>query len=79
LRTTRRRYGRVVAVCCDQAEDLNGWTVKNSWAVAYRKYAGDYAAEEGAARQNRHSIWSGNFDLRGDCGPGSMVGKLIPA
>jgi endonuclease YncB( thermonuclease family) len=60
------RYGRVVAVCFDQGEALNRWMVKNGWAVAYRKYAADYLAEEDAARRSRLNIWSGDFDLPWD-------------
>jgi endonuclease YncB( thermonuclease family) len=44
------RYGRVVAVCFKGAEDLDRWMVANGWAVAFRRYALDYAADEDTAR-----------------------------
>ena len=57
------RYGRVVAVCFKGNEDLNRWMVANGWAVAYRRYSLDYAADEAAARPSGINIWSGNFDM----------------
>ena len=57
------RYGRVVAVCFKGNEDLNRWMVANGWAVAYRRYSLDYAADEAAARPSGINIWSGSFDM----------------
>src|SRR5450759_2600163 len=37
----RDRYGRTVAVCFKEDEDLNRWMVANGWAVAYRRYSTD--------------------------------------
>jgi endonuclease YncB( thermonuclease family) len=60
------RYGRVVAVCFKGNEDLNRWMVANGWAAAYRRYSGDYVAEEDAARRGRVNIWSGAFEMPWD-------------
>jgi endonuclease YncB( thermonuclease family) len=60
------RYRRIVAVCFDQAEDLNRWMVKNGWAVAYRKYSTEYVNEEDSPRSSRLNLWSGDFDLPWD-------------
>ena len=60
------RYGRIVAVCFDQAEDLNRWMVKNGWAVAYRKCSTGYVNYEDAPRSSRLNLWSGDFDLPWD-------------
>ena len=57
----RDRYGRFVAVCFRAAEDLNRWLVANGWAVAYRRYSMDYAADEKSARQSSLNIWAGEF------------------
>ena len=57
------RYGRVVAVCFKGNEDLNRWMVANGWAVAYRRYSLDYAADEAAARPSGINIWSGSFAM----------------
>jgi len=57
------RYGRIIAVCFKGNEDLNRWLVANGWAVAYRRYALDYVADEDAARESGNNIWSGNFEM----------------
>lgn len=62
----RDRYGRIVAVCFKGISDLNRWMVANGWAVAYRRYSEDYAADEDIARRSRTNIWSGDFDMPWD-------------
>jgi endonuclease YncB( thermonuclease family) len=59
----RDRYGRVVAVCFKGGEDVNRWMVTNGWAVAFRRYALDYVADEDRARRGRLGLWSGSFDM----------------
>jgi endonuclease YncB( thermonuclease family) len=60
------RYGRILAVCFKDSEDLNRWMVGNGWAVAYRRYSVDYVADEDTARQKRINIWSCDFDMPWD-------------
>ena len=60
------RYGRIVAVCFMDSEDLGRWMVANGWAVAYRRYSLDYVAEEGRARQSRLGLWAGSFEMPWD-------------
>jgi endonuclease YncB( thermonuclease family) len=60
------RYGRIVAVCFQESEDLNRWMVANGWAVAFRRYSLDYVADEAAVRRSQANIWSGNFDMPWD-------------
>ena len=60
------RYGRLVAVCFHQGQDLNGWMVLNGWAVAYRRFGQDYVREEDGARTARRGVWSGTFDMPWD-------------
>ena len=57
----RDRYGRIVAVCRAGGEDLNGWMVREGWALAYRTYSLAYADEERRARQARRGVWRGEF------------------
>lgn len=57
------RYGRTVAVCYLDGEDLNDWMVRQGWAVAYRQYGTDYAAAEDEAREHRRGIWAGRFEM----------------
>lgn len=60
------RYGRTIAVCHKGGEDLNGWLVRSGWAVAYRRFSLDYAADEDRARAARRGIWAGSFDMPWD-------------
>ena len=62
----RDRYGRIIATCFENAEDLNHWMVASGWAVAYRKYSLDYVAIEERAHAARIGIWSGTFDMPWD-------------
>lgn len=60
------RYGRFIAVCHQDGTDLNGWLVREGWAVAYRQYSRDYIRDETEARSARRNIWSGRFDMPWD-------------
>jgi endonuclease YncB( thermonuclease family) len=60
------RYGRFIAVCHQDGIDLNGWLVREGWAVAYRQYSRDYIRDETEARSARRNIWSGRFDMPWD-------------
>jgi endonuclease YncB( thermonuclease family) len=55
------RYGRLVAVCRLGRVDLNGWLVREGWALAYRAYSTAYADEEAAAQRARRGLWRGSF------------------
>ncbi|KQT80554.1 thermonuclease family protein [Methylobacterium sp. Leaf466] len=55
------RYGRVVALCRADAEDLNAWMVREGHAIAYRRYAEDYVNAELTAKALRTGIWAGTF------------------
>ena len=55
------RYGRLVAQCFVGAVDLGREQVRQGWAVAYRRYSRDYAAEEDGARRTARGIWAGEF------------------
>ena len=55
------RYGRAIAVCSAEDEDLNRWMVEQGWAIAYRKYSTDYVEAEEHARAADKGIWEGRF------------------
>lgn len=55
------RYGRIVAVCTLDGEDLNSWMVAQGWALAYRKYSEDYVDEEAKAKASELGIWGSEF------------------
>jgi endonuclease YncB( thermonuclease family) len=56
------RYGRVVARCLVRDESINAWVVRQGYAMAYRRYSGDYVPEEMEARNAHRGIWAGAFD-----------------
>ena len=55
------RYGRIVAVCVIDGEDLNAWMVSQGWAVAYTRYSWRYVLAELVARATKRGIWSSDF------------------
>ena len=55
------RYGRVLAVCFQGAEDVNSWMVSEGWALAYRRYSETYAPLEEEARKKGRGIHRGAF------------------
>jgi endonuclease YncB( thermonuclease family) len=57
------RYGRIVAICWADLEDLNAWLVSQGWALAYRHYSTAYVGEEDAARAAHLGIWRGTFEV----------------
>jgi endonuclease YncB( thermonuclease family) len=55
------RYGRVVAICAlPGGADLNGWLVRQGWAVA-SGFSRLYASEEADAKAQKRGIWAGTF------------------
>ena len=55
------RYGRTIAACTVQGEDIEAWMARNGWALAYRRYSLDYVDEEAAAQDAQAGVWSGEF------------------
>ncbi|MBW8267890.1 thermonuclease family protein [Caldovatus aquaticus] len=60
------RYGRTIAVCRANGTDLGEAMVRSGWAVAFRRYAEDYAAAETAARREGRGLWAGRFEAPED-------------
>lgn len=58
----RDKYGRDLARCSVQGEDIGASLVRRGFAVAY----GDYAEEEEQARRARLGLWAGTFDPPSD-------------
>jgi endonuclease YncB( thermonuclease family) len=56
-------YGRALATCFKDTEDLNRWLVSAGFAVAYRRYSLAYVEAEDSARLARLGIWSGAFEM----------------
>jgi endonuclease YncB( thermonuclease family) len=55
------RFGRVLASCEVEGEDIQGWLVTNGWALAFTRYSHKYDREQEAARIARRGLWSGAF------------------
>lgn len=55
------RYNRLIGTCYQDGIDLNAWLVRHGWALAYRRYSTEYAAQERTARRSRRGIWDGEF------------------
>jgi len=55
------RYQRVIGVCHLGGIDLNGWMVREGYAIAYRRFGQDYIRDEDQARRERRGMWSGRF------------------
>jgi endonuclease YncB( thermonuclease family) len=54
-------YGRELAHCSVGGEDLNGWMVRQGWALAYVKYSSAYVAFEDEARTHQRGLWQSAF------------------
>lgn len=57
------RYGRSVAQCILNGQDVNAWMVRNGWAVAYRRFSDAYVDAEAEARAARRGIWASRFEM----------------
>jgi endonuclease YncB( thermonuclease family) len=58
----RDRYGRTVATCTVDGQDIAAAMVRQGWALDYERYSGGaYAAEQLEAEQAQRGLWSGSF------------------
>ena len=60
------RYGRLIMRCFAGEVDVGARLVRVGMALAYRRYANDYIADEEAARAARLGLWAGQFDAPWD-------------
>ncbi len=51
------RYGRNVAICSVNGQDLGGMLVREGLAISETNYGDPYRREEDAARRERKGIW----------------------
>ena len=58
---TKDRYGRLVMRCYKAGIDINAAMVRAGWAIAYRRYAKDYIAEENQAKALKKGLFAGTF------------------
>jgi endonuclease YncB( thermonuclease family) len=55
------QYRRTIAVCfLPDGADINGWLVRQGWALASGR-AGSYRSQEHEAQAARRGIWAGTF------------------
>jgi endonuclease YncB( thermonuclease family) len=55
------RYGRSLANCFVEGEDVSAWMVRSGWALSFVRYSHSYDADETAARDAGAGLWSGSF------------------
>lgn len=55
------RYGRSLAACEVDGQDVQQWMVRNGWALSFVRYSHAYDADEQAARDAHAGIWVGSF------------------
>jgi endonuclease YncB( thermonuclease family) len=55
------RFGRSVAKCEVEGEDIQQWMVKNGWALSYVRFSHVYDADEKEAREAKAGMWQGAF------------------
>ena len=60
------RYGRLVMRCYHQGLDISAALVRSGWALAYRRYAKDYIADEREAKARKAGMHQGRFDAPWD-------------
>lgn len=59
---SKDRYGRIVARCSVDGQDIAGWLVSQGHALDWPRYSkGRYAALQEQARTARRGIWRGQF------------------
>jgi endonuclease YncB( thermonuclease family) len=59
LRTNR--FGRSVARCDVDGEDIQKWMVSNGWALSFTRVSHDYDADQKVARDAKAGMWAGAF------------------
>jgi hypothetical protein len=55
------QYGRSLASCFIEGEDVSAWMVRSGWALSFLRYSHAYDVEEVAAREAGVGLWSGSF------------------
>jgi endonuclease YncB( thermonuclease family) len=55
------RFGRSVAKCTVDGEDIAKWLARSGWALAVARISSDYVADESAAKAAKAGLWAGAF------------------
>lgn len=63
VKKNKDRWGRYIARCTADGEDISKLMVRHGWAVAYRKYSTAYVEDEKFAQLNRLGMWSKEFSI----------------
>lgn len=57
------KWGRFVAECAADGEDISQLMVRHGWALAYREYSTAYVKDEEFAKSNKLGMWSKEFSI----------------
>jgi endonuclease YncB( thermonuclease family) len=60
---SRDRYGRLLARCRLDEQDIGAWLVREGLAVAYTRYSWRYLPQQLEARWHGRGLWAGRFDM----------------
>lgn len=55
------KWGRHVAVCSADGEDISRLMVRHGWAIAYKEYSTAYIEDQNFAELNKLGMWSKEF------------------
>ena len=55
------RFGRLLADCAVNGENIGAWMVRNGWVMSFVRYSHMYDQEEADARSAKIGLWSGAF------------------
>lgn len=77
--TRTDRFGRSVAKCLVDGQDVSKWMVGNGWALAYVQFSKDYEADEKAARDAKAGLWAGAFIAPWDWRVRNKTTKILGA
>jgi endonuclease YncB( thermonuclease family) len=56
------RYGRIVARCYIDDQDIAAWSVAHGWSLAWSRYSTEYLPLQRSAKSLGLGIWSGTFE-----------------
>lgn len=73
------RYGRTVARCFADGQDIAATLVSAGIALAYRDYSWDYDLAEKSAQVAGRGLWSGSFELPADWRAARAAAQLAAA
>ncbi|EKS34334.1 thermonuclease family protein [Afipia broomeae] len=57
--TAKDRFGRLIATCEVNGENVQKWMVRNGWALSFVRYSHIYDADEAEARAAKAGLWAG--------------------